>query len=164
MLNELRDYHLPPPVSWWPLAPGWWIIIILSLLMITLGFTRWLHYRRYTAAARRAQSGLIALRKILHQQGDVRLVLRSTSQLLRRFALTRFDKSQVAGLVSTEWLKFLDDHGGNGNFQSDLGKLLIDTSYRAPNFIADKDGLDSQALELLELVANWIKYNQNQHK
>ena len=23
----LRDLHLPDAISWWPLAPGWWLAI-----------------------------------------------------------------------------------------------------------------------------------------
>jgi len=34
-LVNLKDIHLPPPVSFWPPAPGWWI---LALLMITTHF------------------------------------------------------------------------------------------------------------------------------
>jgi hypothetical protein len=30
-LDQLRDIHLPEPISWWPLAPGWWFVIILVI-------------------------------------------------------------------------------------------------------------------------------------
>ncbi|MEP6880575.1 MAG: DUF4381 domain-containing protein, partial [Dokdonella sp.] len=33
---ELRDIHLPADPSWWPPAPGWWI-----LAAILLGVTIW---------------------------------------------------------------------------------------------------------------------------
>ena len=25
----LRDLHLPEAIGWWPLAPGWWVVIAL---------------------------------------------------------------------------------------------------------------------------------------
>jgi hypothetical protein len=39
---HLRDIHLPPPAGWWPLAPGWWILIGIALLLLT-----WLAWRGY---------------------------------------------------------------------------------------------------------------------
>ncbi len=35
LLEQLRDVHLPEPVSWWPLAPGYWIV--LALVVVALG-------------------------------------------------------------------------------------------------------------------------------
>ena len=32
----LRDLHLPEVVGWWPLAPGWWVL--LAMLVIACGF------------------------------------------------------------------------------------------------------------------------------
>ena len=32
----LRDLHLPEAIGWWPLAPGWWILIAIAL--VGLGF------------------------------------------------------------------------------------------------------------------------------
>lgn len=36
LLAQLRDIQLPEPVSWWPLAPGWWFVIA-SCLAILIG-------------------------------------------------------------------------------------------------------------------------------
>ena len=30
---ELRDIHVPQVSMWWPLAPGWWVV--LALLIVT---------------------------------------------------------------------------------------------------------------------------------
>ena len=30
-LVNLKDIHLPSPVSFWPPAPGWWILAVLLI-------------------------------------------------------------------------------------------------------------------------------------
>lgn len=35
LLAQLRDAHAPEPISFWPLAPGWWLLIILSLILVS---------------------------------------------------------------------------------------------------------------------------------
>ena len=48
MLEQLRDIHLPQAVHWWPPAPGWWLVALVSLALIT-----WLY--RYLRARYRRQ-------------------------------------------------------------------------------------------------------------
>jgi hypothetical protein len=46
-LQDLRDVHLPDPISWWPPAFGWWMImgllIIGGSLIIWAWGLRWLN-------------------------------------------------------------------------------------------------------------------------
>jgi hypothetical protein len=35
-LAQLRDIHHPDPISWWPLAPGWWALAVLLLVCSAL--------------------------------------------------------------------------------------------------------------------------------
>ena len=43
-LAGLRDIALPAAVSWWPLAPGWWLLLGLVLLF-ALALPLWLWWR-----------------------------------------------------------------------------------------------------------------------
>ena len=43
----LRDLHLPEPIGWWPLAPGWWVILwiipivnIFILIIVTIDLAK----------------------------------------------------------------------------------------------------------------------------
>ena len=151
-LADLRGYHLPDPVSWWPPAPGWWLLALLGLSLLVL-LVGWL-VRRYRrgAAARAAQAELAALRAALAQDGDAAACARGLSRLLRRFALVRFPRRAVAGLSGEAWLAFLDAQGGGGRFQSGPGRLLLDAPYRPPQ--------DLPVGELASLVEDWIRRNQ----
>ena len=35
-LDQLKPNHLPDPVSWWPPAPGWWMLAALTLAALAL--------------------------------------------------------------------------------------------------------------------------------
>ena len=36
-LVNLKDIHLPPPVPFWPPAPGWWILALLLISTLFIG-------------------------------------------------------------------------------------------------------------------------------
>ena len=55
-LSNLRDLAEPGPVSWWPLAPGWWVLT--GVLVITLAVATFRRLKKYRANAyRRAALG-----------------------------------------------------------------------------------------------------------
>jgi Domain of unknown function (DUF4381) len=60
-LEQLRDIHLPPGISWWPLAPGWWALAgVVAIAAIATVVTA--HIRRRTVRYR-ALGELDALRR-----------------------------------------------------------------------------------------------------
>ena len=111
-LAELRGYHLPDPVVWWPPAPGWWALAVLLSLLTLLGVHWFLVRRRRCEAARRALAEIRALKAGFVREPDAAAAARALSQLLRRFAIARFGVRQAAGLTGDDWLGLLDAHGG----------------------------------------------------
>jgi hypothetical protein len=154
-LAGLRGYHLPEPVSWWPPAPGWWVLA--ALLLATLLFVTWWLLRRHRrrAAARQAEQELAGLREALKRRGNEPEILRELSKLLRRFALAVFPRRRVAALTGEAWLRFLDEHGGNGRFRDGPGRQLVDAPYRQQG---------GEAFEqIADLVEDWIRRNREAH-
>jgi hypothetical protein len=150
-LAGLRGYHLPDPVSWWPPAPGWWLLAGLGLLIVAL-VVRWLASRhRRRAPARVALRELGALRAVYGRDGDASAYARGLSRLLRRYALARFPRGRVAGLAGEDWLAFLDAHGGDGRFRRGAGRLLAEAPYRPV--------VELPAEELARLARDWIARN-----
>jgi cbb3-type cytochrome oxidase subunit 3 len=148
-LAALRGYRLPDPVSWWPPAPGWWLLAVL-LLVLAIALTAWvLRRHRRRAAVRAALRELFELRTALEADQDRQAYIRGLSRLLRRFALTRFSRSEVAGLTGDDWLAFLDAHGGGGAFQGETGRLLCEAPYRPQSEI--------RVEHLESLVERWIR-------
>ena len=151
-LAGLRDYHLPEAVSWWPLAPGWWLLLAL-LLLLALALAWWLlRLRRCRAAARQAADELRALRVALSEQPDSAAFIRGLSRLLRRYAITAFPGEAAAALTGEDWLAFLDAHGGDGRFRDGPGRQLVEAPYRP--------AADVAADELADLVRDWIRRNR----
>lgn len=95
-LDRLHDLVLPAEVSWWPLAPGWYVVLVLVMLAACwYAWRAWAHWR---ANAYRRD----ALRE-LQSIGDVG----GAAELLRRTALARVPRPVIAGLTGSAWLDWL---------------------------------------------------------
>jgi hypothetical protein len=148
---QLRDIHLPDPVSWWPPAPGWWVLIALSTLLFLAvrWFLKRLKARRFRVAA---LNELELLSAGFAQVPDAHLLVKALSVLLRRICLSYYPRFDVAGLTGDAWLGFLDNHlggeKGQDHFREGPGRTLITAPYQSE---AEIDGIG-----LLKLCREWI--------
>jgi hypothetical protein len=127
LLSQLRDIHMPEPVSWWPPAPGWWL---LAGLLVLAGLLWWtLARRRRPAHIKSALRELDALQATFQADGNHQRLITDVSRLLRRAALAHFPRQQVAGLTGQQWLEFLDRSGHTSAFASGPGKALASAPY-----------------------------------
>ncbi len=154
MQLDLRDIHLPgaPPV--WPPAPGWWLLGALLLAGLAAAAVRLRDRRR---AWRRRERIMAELDGLLQppQPGPAAgcgpELLGGVSALLKRAALSRFPRTEVASLTGPDWLAFLDRTGGAGGFVAGPGRVLESGAY-APE-------QDCDATAVVELARRWLRHN-----
>lgn len=128
----LRDLHLPDAIGWWPLAPGWWLVIGAVLIGLGFLFRYWLRTRSRSAARRYALRQLDDIVKEFDEHGNVVAFGATVSELLRRTMLAYAPRQRVAGLTGEEWLKWLDRDLVQPVFVSGPGRQLLDLPYRNP--------------------------------
>lgn len=107
-LAALRDITPPEAISWWPLAPGWWLLILLALAAVVLLSQRlWRHYRsnRYR---RTAQELLKQLSDDFERHGNAQVTLAECLEILRRVARHRRDLHAALPLSGGEFITALN--------------------------------------------------------
>jgi len=140
----LRDLHLPEAIGWWPLAPGWWFVIVLAA--VGVGWLLLRTWRRYQFhAPRRYAMRTLAMveAEYLSHRSPVRLG-KQVSELLRRAMLAYAPRSEVAGLTGEAWLQWLDEGMPVPYFHTDGGRSLLQLPYRDPD--GDYNDIDVSAL------------------
>jgi len=142
----LRDIHLPNPIGWWPLAPGWWLLLFGVPALLILLWWLWRLVRRKTVK----KLALAELESIAQSNADARDKVQDLAILLRRVSLSLYPREQVASLVGEQWLAFLDSTMGNGSFSKGVGRLFIEAPYRR-EVQTDLDALYA-------LCREWVKH------
>lgn len=104
-LANLAPLREPELVSWWPLAPGWWLLLVLCIA--SLAALCWWAWRRHQRSAYRRQA-LAQLATLMAQyDGDI-TYLREANALLKSVALSAYPAADVAAKHSDDWERFLN--------------------------------------------------------
>jgi Domain of unknown function (DUF4381) len=152
---DLRDIHLPDPVSWWPIAPGWWIVLASLILFITIIFVARKFYIS-RQLRRDIKAELERIKKQYQQTQNKTQLAKALSILLRRASISYYPKADIAGLIGKDWLAYLDSthtcSSANKNFQSDIGQVLLTAPY-----IPEENNIDFDAQALIQLSESWLR-------
>lgn len=145
----LRDILVPAPPPWWPPAPGWWLLAALLL-----GLLAWagLIASQRLRQRRRQRRILAKLDRLAASHPPAPVLIAGVSALLKRAALARWPREQVAPLTGPAWLAWLDHTGGGDAFRRGPGRVLADGPY-APATA----GVDTVAL--LAVARDWLTRN-----
>lgn len=148
-LQQLKDIQQPNPVAWWPLAPGWYVLLgIMLLLCIIAGYYLWRHWLKLRRR-RLALKQLVELRQWFAKYTDKQYVASQMSILLKKTLLVNYSRQQVAGLFDETWLVFLDEVSHTKNYTQGCGRLLITAPYA--------NQVDDNLEDLFLLVEQTIK-------
>ena len=107
-LAALRDIHAPAAPGFWPPAPGW---IAVACLVAVAGIAAAVVATRRWRAGRFRREALASLRTLRARHragtpdGEIAMEL---SALVRRVALARRPREEVAGLTGERWMAWLE--------------------------------------------------------
>ncbi len=144
----LRDIHLPAAVSWWPLAPGWWLLLGLVLGLLVALFLR----LRGLRARRAGLRSLSAIARDYSSHGNTQRLATDVSTLLRRVCLTYRPRETVAGLTGKAWRDALAALPKSRGVLSDAVAWQIVHGPYNPAQSVDADALITQARRWLKAL------------
>ena len=99
---DLSPAIAPDAPTWWPLAWGWWAVIVIAITLIALVF--FIVKRRKNNQLPKQE----ALSYFSNRQSSNRLSPSEAQRILRQAALSYFPREKVAGLSGDDWFAFLD--------------------------------------------------------
>ena len=120
-LAQLRDIRLPTDISWWPLAPGWWVLMILAAL--TIGWLILSLTKRYRSRLYRRQ----ALAQLQHIELSADNQLVAIFETLKQTANIAYPNQHFSSLGIAKFIAFLQDSCNIAVFDDlpdDLGPAL----------------------------------------
>lgn len=152
--SQLRDIVLPEPISWWPPAIGWWVLVGISLLVCLMLIRRHLRAR---AANRYRRLALDALDQALfdfNQHRHIATYVHTANAVLKRTLQTAPQKPHPAVLTKSgsAWIYQLDTLAPNV-LSEHTKQMLAQGQYQTPDSLTDQINVK----QLHQELRTWIK-------
>ncbi len=145
-LPQFRDIQIPDGVSFFPLAYGWWVLLLTLFLLIIgvrLFIAFWKSRRKYYSLKK---LDAISVDNPIQAAMDI-------SELLRRISLVKYRSS--CALSGKDWIDFLNQHSTIPLSPQNAEFL----SFAPFMSLSDSRYTSEDALELKTFCKNWIGGN-----
>ena len=148
LASQLRDIHAAPAVSWWPPAPGWWVLALLLLVLLIWLGRRLLARIRVHQRRKQMLSWVDHLNANIDPQRNPQAYLSTLNRIFKLVALGAFPGQNCAALAGQDWVDFLTANMKNSHSAESLNVLASGPYDPAPQFDPDT---------MSELTRFWIK-------
>jgi hypothetical protein len=153
-LAQLRDIRLPDAISWWPPAPGWWIVA--GVLLAGIACLAALEFRRRRSLKYKALRELDQLRRGKAFHLSTHGLASELCVLIRRVVLNRANGSRHAGTHGDAWAVCLA--AAPNGMPQDIARFIASAPY-VPRDPADEplEGSTPSMQALVSATEKWIR-------
>ena len=155
-LLPLKELKLPDAISWWPLAPGWWILLVL---VIGLLFCAIFLLRKWWLSNQDRRETLRLLKSVYAQWqagGRSQEYILQVNTALKCFCRDRFP--EALSLSGESWINFLNRRAGITLFDGDIAKALAQGAY-----MPEQDDRQIPAQQIMQASLSWLKKASPKH-
>jgi hypothetical protein len=149
----LQDIQGLDPISWFPLAIGWWLLfaVILTLLLITILSYFW-QKRKKSKWEFRLLKKLELIENTL-SQSEAQIAAREVEELMRRLAIHRYSRKECANLHGDAWLEWLTEKDMAKVNWLQFSNILIDAPFQPPGAALNLETLK----KTIKAAKGWVK-------
>lgn len=135
LAQQLKGIDLPDAVSWWPLAIGWWFVIALSLITISIVSYKLLKKIKQNKYRKTANFELQDAFKSWQQSDDALTYLQSSNAILKRVIREIEQNSNVTSLSKSgnDWSALLQQYAKQPLSDETLSALSSECYQAKPN-------------------------------
>jgi len=148
-LDRLNDIVVPPAVSWWPPAPGWYFLAVVLLIAFLLACASMIRRYRANRYRREALAELVRLKPGPESLKDL-------ADLLKRTAMTASGRDTVAALSGDQWVEWLNGQCAHPVFQDVSRELLARSLYTS-----NSTGSEQDVAALYQAVRQWVSVHRS---
>ncbi len=149
-LHPLRE---PELIGWWPLAPGWWVLIaLLALLLCVAAIVLWRRHQQ-RAYRRQALAQLSTLQDRYRERRNRASYLQNLNALLKATALRAYPREEVAAISGERWCNWLNSTAGK---RADAPQFP--TAFASAGYHPDPEHIDTD--EVFRCARYWIESHE----
>ncbi len=146
----LRDIHLPDPVSWWPPAIGWWILLLISLIVIW-GLIAFIKKLKRPVLKKSAKAEIAMVLNDYNNHQNQHLLIQQLSITIKRIGISYLQRNQTAGISGVEWYAKINQLVEKNQFSDEVIKLLSQGPYQK------KPELDDETVnQIINQTQRWV--------
>lgn len=144
-LDNLHDIIVPNAVGFFPLAPGWNVVI--CLLLTLLMYLAWKKYKHHRATLYKYE----ALKELDAYAKESKSNALALLALAKRVGMAAYGRQRIAKLSGDKWWHFMEAHSEvilSKDLRAEMDKLLYSTGYALHGKVYD---------DILQSVTLWVK-------